>query len=86
MSEINSDTRILEGTPPDESSEKNLVGAASGRNQSFSDDEEENLVVLDDAICVLSLQEYVEDDTKIDPSTHMNFIFMLALQHIEGLL
>ena len=84
MSEISSDTRILEGAPPDKSSEENLVGAASERNNSFSDNGEENRVVPDDNMCVLSLQEYVEDDTKVNPSKQMNFIFMTALQTIEG--
>ena len=84
MSKINSDTRILEGTPPDESNEENLVGAASERNQYFSDDGEENRVVPDADTCVLSLQKYVEDNTKVNPSKQMNFIFMLALQSIEG--
>ena len=32
---------------------------------------------------VLFLQEYVKDDTNVDPSKRMNFIFMLALQNIE---
>ena len=67
---------------PDERAEESAVGSPG--NVGDPSAVEVDGGVADLAGSASSLQEYIEDDQNVDPSKRMNYIFMLALQNVNG--